>query len=113
MTLEEIFRFIEAKEAGKRSITRLLDTQAASAIRSTYNKNRKEALVENSTKATNQRYVRIVVRKVTVRNPTQEFVSLAALPMDINAVIVVAYITLITSAEMVNQATRKLNTTTK
>ena len=54
MTLEEIFRFIEAKEAGKRSITRLLDTQAASAIRSTYNKNRKEALVENSTKATNQ-----------------------------------------------------------
>ena len=29
MTLEEIFRFIEAKEAGKRSATRLLDTQAS------------------------------------------------------------------------------------
>ena len=36
MTLEEVFQFIEAKETGKRSAGRLLETQGAEATRSQY-----------------------------------------------------------------------------
>jgi 2-methylcitrate dehydratase PrpD len=37
-TLEEVFHFVETKEAGKRSATRLLDNQAAAvaAVKSPY-----------------------------------------------------------------------------
>lgn len=41
MSLEEIFRFVEAKEAGKRSASHLLHSQGAEAIRSSYQKNRR------------------------------------------------------------------------
>lgn len=41
MTLEEVFHFVETKEAGKRSANRLLDNQAA-AIRSSYSRNKKD-----------------------------------------------------------------------
>ena len=34
MTIEQIFQFIEAKESGKHSATRLLDTHSAQAIKS-------------------------------------------------------------------------------
>ncbi len=36
MTLEEVFQFIEAKEAGKRSASKLLASQGASSTRSQY-----------------------------------------------------------------------------
>ena len=38
MTLEEVFHFVEAKELGKRSASRLLDSQGAEAVRSSYRK---------------------------------------------------------------------------
>ena len=40
MTLEEVFRFIEAKEAGKRSASKLLESQGADSVRSQYRKGR-------------------------------------------------------------------------
>ena len=43
MTREELFHFVETKEARKRSATRLLDNQAA-VIKSTYARNKKEDL---------------------------------------------------------------------
>ena len=46
MTLEEVFRFVEAKEAGKRSASRLLDSQAAEAISSSYNRHKRDVIVE-------------------------------------------------------------------
>ena len=42
MTLEEVFQFIEAKEAGRRSANRLLETQTTSAARSQYRKAKQE-----------------------------------------------------------------------
>ena len=45
MTLEEVFQFIEAKEAGKRSASRLLDHHAEVAS-STYRKAKKETMKE-------------------------------------------------------------------
>lgn len=36
MTLEQVFKFVEAKESGKRSASRLLDTQGVEAASSTY-----------------------------------------------------------------------------
>ena len=42
MTLEEIFPFIEAKEAGKRSAGRLLETEGADATRSQYRRGKQE-----------------------------------------------------------------------
>lgn len=42
MTLEEVFQFIEAKEAGKRSAGRLLETQGADATRSQYCRGKQE-----------------------------------------------------------------------
>ncbi|XP_066924333.1 uncharacterized protein [Clytia hemisphaerica] len=47
MTLEEVFHFVEAKEAGKRSANRLLDNQAA-AIRSNYSKSKRDTLKQSS-----------------------------------------------------------------
>ena len=38
MKLEEVFQFVEAKEAGKRSASRLLDSHAAEAAHSSYKK---------------------------------------------------------------------------
>ena len=46
MTLEEVFHFVETKEAGKRSANRLLDNQAAS-IRSNYAKAKKDTLKQS------------------------------------------------------------------
>lgn len=42
MTLEEVFQFIEAKEAGKRSASRLLDSHPVEAASSTYRKNKSD-----------------------------------------------------------------------
>ena len=43
MTLEEVLKFIEAKEAGKRSASRLLHTQNVDAARSSYRKDKSSA----------------------------------------------------------------------
>ena len=43
MKLEEVFHFVETKEAGKRSTTHLYDNQAA-AVKSTYARNKKDNL---------------------------------------------------------------------
>ena len=44
MSLEEMFQFIEAKESGKRSATRLLDHQGVDAAGSSYRKEKKNTL---------------------------------------------------------------------
>ena len=44
MTLEEVFQFIEAKEAGKRSAERVLENQGADAARSQYRRSKQEEL---------------------------------------------------------------------
>ena len=48
MSLEEVFQFIEAKEAGKRSPGRLLETQGADATRSQYRRGKQEDLKNNN-----------------------------------------------------------------
>jgi len=52
MTLEQVFQFVEAKEAGKRSASKLLDTQGAEAASSSYrrNKNAVRAMPKKSDK---------------------------------------------------------------
>ena len=40
MTLEEVFQFVEAKEAGKRSASKLMDTQGADSASSSYRRNK-------------------------------------------------------------------------
>ena len=42
MTLEEVFQFIEAKEAGKRSAGHLIDSQGLDATRSSYRRAKSE-----------------------------------------------------------------------
>lgn len=42
MTLEEVLKFVEAKEAGKRSASRLFETQGIDASRSQYRQNKQE-----------------------------------------------------------------------
>lgn len=42
MTLEQIIQFVEAKEAGKRSASRLLDTQSAAAASSSYRRTKSQ-----------------------------------------------------------------------
>ena len=51
MSLEEVFQFVEAKEAGKRSAGRLLQSQGAEAIRSQYRKTRQEEVKHNAGRA--------------------------------------------------------------
>ncbi len=50
MSLEEVFQFVEAKESGKRSASRLLDSHPVEAASSTYRKNKtdKPAFKDNS-----------------------------------------------------------------
>ena len=49
MPLEEVFSFIEAKEAGKRSASRLLQSQGAASSVSSYRRNKREALKRQET----------------------------------------------------------------
>lgn len=51
MSLEEVFQFVEAKEAGKRSAGHLLQSQGAEAIRSQYRKTRQEEVKQNAVRA--------------------------------------------------------------
>jgi len=44
MPLEDVFRFVEAKEAGKRSATRLIDHQTAASVKSTYSRKKRDDL---------------------------------------------------------------------
>jgi hypothetical protein len=44
MTLEDVFQFIEAKEAGKRSAGRLLEAQTTNATRSQYRRTKQEEM---------------------------------------------------------------------
>lgn len=44
MTLEHVLKFVEAKEAGKRSATRLLHSQSADAARSSYRRDKSETI---------------------------------------------------------------------
>ena len=50
MTLEEVFKFVEAKEAGKRSASKLLDTHGAEAASSSYRRNKSANRVNNTPK---------------------------------------------------------------
>ena len=51
MSLEEVFQFVEAKEAGKRSAGRLLQSHGAEAICSQYRKTRQEEVKQNAGRA--------------------------------------------------------------
>ena len=51
MSLEEVFQFVGAKEAGQRSAGRLLQSQGAEAIRSQYRKTRQEEVKQNAVRA--------------------------------------------------------------
>ena len=51
MSLEEVFQFVEAKEAAKRSVGLLLQSQGAEAIRSQYRKTRQEEVKQNAVRA--------------------------------------------------------------
>ena len=42
MTLEEVFKFVEAKESGKRSASKLLDTHSVDAASSAYRKSKSD-----------------------------------------------------------------------
>ena len=46
MTLEEVFRFVEAKEAGKRSASRILASQEANSASSQYRRNKQQNKTE-------------------------------------------------------------------
>ena len=48
MSLEEVFQFVEAKEAGKRSAGRLLHTQGVEAARSQYRKTKQDEVRHNA-----------------------------------------------------------------
>lgn len=48
MTLEHVFHFVEAKEAGKRSASRLLHSQGIEPIRSTYRRNNAQNYAERN-----------------------------------------------------------------
>ena len=47
MTFEEVLRFIEAKEAGKRSASRLIDTHGAEAAKSSYTRNKRMERIQH------------------------------------------------------------------
>ena len=51
MTFEEVLRFIEANEAGKRSASRLIDTHGAEAAKSSYNRNKRMERIQHEPKA--------------------------------------------------------------
>ena len=48
MSLEEVFKFIEAKEAGKRSASTLAQSQGVAASHSVYRKNKKKAQINTN-----------------------------------------------------------------
>ena len=47
MSLEEVFRFVESKEAGKRSASRLLDSHAVESTSSFYRKSKQTTPKQN------------------------------------------------------------------
>ena len=47
MSLEEVFRFVESKEAGKLSASRLLDSHAVESASSSYRKSRETTQKQN------------------------------------------------------------------
>ena len=51
MSREEVFQFVEAKEEGKRSPGRLLQSQGEEAIRSQYRKTKQEEVKQNAVRA--------------------------------------------------------------
>ena len=51
MTFEEVLRFIEAKEAGKRSASRSIDTHGAEAAKSSYTRNKRMERIQHEPKA--------------------------------------------------------------
>ena len=51
MTFEEVLRVIEAKEAGKRSASRLIDTHGAEAAKSSYPRNKRMERIQHEPKA--------------------------------------------------------------
>ena len=51
MTFEEVLRFIEAKEAGKRSASRLIDTHGAEAAKSLYTRNKRMERIQREPKS--------------------------------------------------------------
>ena len=54
ITLEQVFKFIEAKEAGKRSASRLLDSQGVEATSSAYRKKRNANTIKDNKKLDNK-----------------------------------------------------------
>ena len=51
MTFEEVLRFIEAKDAGKRSASRLIDTHGAEAAKSSYTRNKRMERIQHEPRA--------------------------------------------------------------
>ncbi|KAH3809387.1 hypothetical protein DPMN_137750 [Dreissena polymorpha] len=50
MTLEEVFKFVEANEAGKRSATRLVDSHAVDAASSSYKRTKSASYTQSHNK---------------------------------------------------------------
>ena len=48
MSLEDVFKFVEIKEAGKRSASRLLDSHTVEAAKSTYSRNKQPSFQDNT-----------------------------------------------------------------
>ncbi|CAG2222071.1 unnamed protein product [Mytilus edulis] len=55
MTLEQVFKFVEAKEAGKRSASRLLDSHGAEAASSSYRRKRNANVAKDTQKYDNNK----------------------------------------------------------
>ncbi|VDI45747.1 Hypothetical predicted protein [Mytilus galloprovincialis] len=55
MTLEQVFKFVEAKEAGKRSASRLLDSHGAEAASSSYRRKRNANVAKDTKKYDNNK----------------------------------------------------------
>ncbi|CAC5415171.1 unnamed protein product [Mytilus coruscus] len=55
MTLEQVFKFVEAKEVGKRSASRLLDSPGAEATSSSYRRRRNTNVAKDTNKYDNNK----------------------------------------------------------
>ena len=54
LKLEQVFEFVEAKESGKRSASRLLDTQGVEATSSSYRRRKIGNMTKDTKKAENK-----------------------------------------------------------
>jgi len=83
MPLEEVFQFVEAKEAGKRSASRLIDSHSVETASSTFQRSNLEKLPKQ----------RQFQRKVTAKVPQHVYVRQRDQPTDTHATSVIVIIT--------------------